>query len=214
MDLLRLLENSDNPLESARKLLAPACMNKLNQYIIDCNDCKTCTNSKRILARGNPDANILIIAGNATNKEDVNDFFDELLDYSDINKNDVFIIHSVSCVCTRNDKGEEVERLSSINESKNCKYFTDYVLQFVRPRIIVSMGATALNQYLPNSILKEYIGKIVNFNGIPAIITYSASDLFLLAEYIDEDELQKLTDNTVEYLDMAQKYINDKRKGE
>ena len=29
-----------------------------------------------------------------------------------------------------------------------------------------------------------------------------------------EDELQKLTDNTVEYLDMAQKYINDKRKGE
>ena len=154
------------------------------------------------------------IAGNATNKEDVNDFFDELLDYSDINKNDVFIIHSVSCVCTRNDKGEEVERLSSINESKNCKYFTDYVLQFVRPRIIVSMGATALNQYLPNSILKEYIGKIVNFNGIPAIITYSASDLFLLAEYIDEDELQKLTDNTVEYLDMAQKYINDKRKGE
>ena len=204
MDLLRLLENSDNPLESARKLLAPACMNKLNQYIIDCNDCKTCTNSKRVLARGNPDANILIIAGNATNKEDVNDFFDELLDYSDINKNDVFIIHSVSCVCTRNDKGEEVERLSSIN----------YVLQFVRPRIIVSMGATALNQYLPNSILKEYIGKIVNFNGIPAIITYSASDLFLLAEYIDEDELQKLTDNTVEYLDMAQKYINDKRKGE
>ena len=83
----------------------------------------------------------------------------------DIDKNDVFIIHSVSCVCTRNDKGEEVERLSSINESKNCKYFTDYVLQFVRPRIIVSMGATALNQYLPNSILKEYIGKIVNFNG-------------------------------------------------
>ena len=67
MDLLRLLENSDNPLESARKLLAPACMNKLNQYIIDCNDCKTCTNSKRVLARGNPDANILIIAGNATN---------------------------------------------------------------------------------------------------------------------------------------------------
>ena len=42
MDLLRLLENSDNPLESARKLLAPACMNKLNQYIIDCNDCSIC----------------------------------------------------------------------------------------------------------------------------------------------------------------------------
>ena len=82
MELLKLLVNSDNPLESARKILAPACMNKLNEYIINCNDCETCKNSKKVLAKGNPDANILIIAGNATGKEDVNDFFQELLDYS------------------------------------------------------------------------------------------------------------------------------------
>lgn len=51
MELLRLLANSDNPLESARKMLAPACMNKLNEHIINCNDCKTCKNSKKVLAR-------------------------------------------------------------------------------------------------------------------------------------------------------------------
>lgn len=212
MELLRLLANSDNPLESARKMLAPACMNKLNEHIINCNDCKTCKNSKKVLAKGNPDANILIIAGNATGREDVNDFFQELLDYSEIDKDDIFIIHSVSCICTRNNRGKEVERLSSTNESTNCKYFLDYVLQFVRPRIIVSMGATALNQYIPDSALNKNIGKTVKFNGIPAIITYSANDLFLLADILEEEDLQEQTDNVISTLNKAQEYINNKRK--
>lgn len=212
MELLRLLANSDNPLESARKILAPVCMNKLNKHIINCNDCKTCKNNKKVLAKGNPDANILIIAGNATGNKDVIDFLQELLDYSEIDQKDIFIINSVSCICTRYDRGEEVERLSSTTESNNCKYFLDYVLQFVRPRIIVSMGATALNQYIPNSILTKNIGKIEKFNGIPAIITYSANDLFLLAQTLDDDKLQELIDETINALNKAQNYINEKRQ--
>lgn len=211
MELLNMLINSNNPLESARKIVAPFCKDKLNEYILECKDCKTCSESK-ILASGNPDANILIIADNATEKEEVNDFFNELLDYSNIDKDDIFIIHSVNCVCKRKDKDNYIERIPSIEEAKNCKYFIDYAIQFIRPRIIISMGATSLNQYIPNSNLIQNIDKIYEFNGIPTIITYSSNDLFKLSEIKSEDGSQELVNTVINAFNKAQKYINDRRR--
>lgn len=212
MDLYKLLANSDNPLESARKLVAPICKDKLNKYILNCKDCSSCCNNKKSLASGNPDANILIIADNATNKEDVNKLFTDMLDYSSINTNDVFIINSVSCICQRKDKDKYIERLPSLEEAKNCKYFIDYAIQFIRPRIIVSMGATALNQYIPNTNLAKNINKTYKYNGIPSIITYSANDLYLLSNMLTEEETQNAVDLVIEALDKAQEYINNKKQ--
>lgn len=209
--LYEILVNSSNPLETARKIVAPFCKDRLNEYITNCEDCKTCSKDK-VLASGNPDANILIIADNATDKEEVNNFFNELLNYSTIDKKDIFIIHSVSCICKRKDKDTYVERIPSIEEAKNCKYFIDYVIQFVRPRIIISMGATALNQYVPNSNLIQNIDKVHKYNGIPAIITYSSNDLFTLSEYKTEEESEELVNKVIEAFDKAQKYINDKKE--
>ena len=211
MELLNLLANSDNPLESARKIVAPFCKDRLNEYILNCKDCKTCSNNK-VLASGNPDANILIIADNATEKEEVNSFFNELLDYSNIDKKDIFIIHSVSCICKRKDKNEYIERIPSIEEAKNCKYFINYAIQFIRPRIIISMGATALNQYIPNSNLIQNIDKMYEYNGIPTIITYSSSDLFKLSEIKSEKESEELVNTVINAFNKAQKYINNKRR--
>ena len=36
--------NLDNPLDFARKIVAPLCKEKLNEHISACKDCNTCSN--------------------------------------------------------------------------------------------------------------------------------------------------------------------------
>ena len=56
----------DNPLEFARTIVAPLCKEKLNQNILNCTDCNSCSNFEKKEAKGNPNANILVINDNTT----------------------------------------------------------------------------------------------------------------------------------------------------
>ena len=97
LKLIRKLDPS-NPLEFTRELVAPLCKDKLNQLILECNDCKTCKNYEKKIAIGNPNANYLIINDNATDNEAINDYLNSILEAAEIPLNDVFIINSVSCI--------------------------------------------------------------------------------------------------------------------
>ena len=91
LKLIRKLDPS-NPLEFTRELVAPLCKDKLNQLILECNDCKTCKNYEKKIAIGNPNANYLIINDNATDNEAINDYLNSILEAAEIPLNDVFII--------------------------------------------------------------------------------------------------------------------------
>ena len=86
--------------------------------------------------------------------------------------------------------------------------FVKYAIQFVRPRIIISMGATALNQFYPQYKFLDYIGETVSYDGIKAIITYSVNDLFILSERIDSEKVEELVYQTIDSFSEAQNYIN------
>jgi uracil-DNA glycosylase family 4 len=197
--------NTDNPLEAFRILHGDLLVNKLNLLIKECGDC--CTNYQKQYYYGNSNANILIINDNATNDKDIIDYFNTLLEMSEINTDDIFIVNSVSCVTTRKDKGIEIQRIPSKKECNNCKCFINQAIKIVNPRIIISLGATALNQFIPGSNLLEYINTKQVFNGIPTLINYSIKDLFDLTAYKTEDEIQEISCSILETFNEAAKYI-------
>ena len=197
--------NTDNPLEAFRILHGDLLVNKLNLLIKECGDC--CTNYQKQYYYGNSNANILIINDNATNDKDIIDYFNTLLEMSEINTDDIFIVNSVSCVTTRKDKGIEIQRIPSKKECNNCKCFINQAIKIVNPRIIISLGATALNQFIPGSNLVEYINTKQVFNGIPTLINYSVKDLFDLTAYKTEDEIQEISCSILETFNEAAKYI-------
>lgn len=197
--------NTDNPLEAFRILHGDLLVDKLNLLIKDCGDC--CTNYQKQYYYGNSNANILIINDNATNDKDIIDYFNTLLEMSEINTDDIFIVNSVSCVTTRKDKGIEIQRIPSKKECNNCKCFINQAIKIVNPRIIISLGATALNQFIPGSNLLEYINTKQVFNGIPTLINYSVKDLFDLTAYKTEDEIQEISCSILETFNEAAKYI-------
>lgn len=201
--------NLDNPLEFARKLLAPLCKEKLNQHIISCNDCKTAKNCKKNLPKGNPDANILIIDDNATDDNEINEYTLNLLNIAGLTLKDVFIINSVSCVLKRELNSETIIRLPNRQESKNCKYFVDFAIDFVKPRYIIILGATGHDQFKS----KEYFLNVSGCNrepikGIPTAVTYSSKDIYNMLEYEDEDKINDFANEIVDTFKNAKEYID------
>lgn len=201
--------NLDNPLEFARKILAPLCKDKLDEHITACTECRTCKNNNKNLPVGNPDANILIISDNATDNEEVNDYTMNILETAGLSLKDVFIINSVSCILKKEFNGESMIRLPNRQEVKNCKYFVDYAIDFVKPRVIVLMGATGLAMYDNKLKLDEVKGQFIEVNGIKTIVTYSAKDLFSMLEYYSEEEVYAMAEQVASDVASAKTYIDN-----
>ena len=195
---------SDNPLETARVLLAPYNMQTLNTKVNTCTLCSS-TNNKEI-SYGNPNANILIITDYATDIQEYKDLFKDLLNKSNIVQSDIFITSSVRCICKRSDNKY---RLPSYTELKNCKQYTDFTIDFVKPDVIISMGATALNQFIPDNVnFLENVEKDTYYKGIFTLITYSVRDIFNFSK-LNEPTDDKI-DHIINILNKAQKYVDNK----
>lgn len=195
---------SDNPLETARVLLAPYNMQNINNKISVCNQCTN--NCKKSLTYGNPNADILIISDYATDIPDYKKMFNEILAYSKIDKNNIYFINAVNCICKRSDGNN---RLPSYTELKNCKQYTEYAIDFVKPKIIISMGATALNQFTPDNVnVLENIEKYTYYKGIYTLITYSVRDIFNFSK-LNEPTEDKI-DSIINTFNKAQEFITNK----
>lgn len=204
--------NLDNPLEFTRQLVAPLCKDKLNEHILNCKDCKTCKNYDKKIAKGNPNANYFIINDNATDDENIDEYLINILEAADIPINDVFIINSISCILKRQFNDESIIRLPNRQEVNNCKYFVDYALDFVKPRIIICMGTTSLAMFKNDMTIEDTKGKFIDVNGYKAIVTHSAKDLFTMSEHYSEDEVQVFADEVVENVSKAKYYIDSLRR--
>ena len=197
--------NTDNPLETFRILHSDILIDKLNNLIIDCNDCKTSFEKRTYY--GNSNANILIINDTATNNQDIIDYFNDLLKMSELDLNDIFIVNAVSCVTTRKDRDDIIQRIPSRKECNSCKCFLNQAIKIVNPRIIISLGAVALNQFIPGTNLLEYINTKQVFNGIPTLINYSVKDLFDLTAYKSEQEIENISCSILDTFNEAARYI-------
>jgi ribosomal protein L37AE/L43A len=197
--------NSDNPLDEFRKQNRQELIINLNNKIVNCSKCNNDFCHK--CYQGNINAKVIIINDSATNDKDVLKYYYDLLDMSDLDYNDIFQVFAVSCVTTRKDKDDLVQRLPSKKECNNCKQYLNEIIDIIKPKVIISLGATALNQFIPNSNLLEYINTTQVFNGIPALINYSVKDLFNLCAYKSEDEIDEISSSILATFNNAAKYI-------
>lgn len=197
--------DSDNPLDEFRRHNRQELLNILNTKISNCSKCNNDYCHKCYL--GNIHAKVMIINDNATNDKDVLKYYYDLIDMSDLNKNNIIQVFAVSCVTTRKDRDELIQRLPSKKECNNCKQYLNEVIDIVKPKVIISLGATALNQFIPNSNLLEYINTTQVFNGIPTLINYSIKDLFNLCAYKSDEEIDEISSSILNTFNNAAKYI-------
>ena len=204
--------NLSNPLEYARELLAPLCKEKLDEMILECKDCKTCSNCNKKITIGSPNANYLIINDNATDNEEINEYLKDIIRVAEIPEDDVFIINSISCVLKKTFGDETIIRLPTRSEAMNCKHFVDYAIRFVNPRVIICMGATSLAMYRNDISVEDVKGKFININGYKAIVTHSVKDLFGFTEYYSENQVEEITESVLNDVIEAKRYIDTLRK--
>ena len=207
MDVL----NNINPLDEFRRRNSKELMINLNKKIKSCSKCNNEFCHKCF--SGNSNAKILIINDNATNDIEVLNYYYGLLEMSDLDINDVVQAYAVSCITTRKDKNDTIQRLPSKKECNNCKEYLNEIIDIVKPKVIISLGATALNQFVPGSNLLEYINTKQVFNGIPTLINYSVKDLFNLCAYKPEDEINEISTSILETFNDAAKYIKGGTNG-
>ena len=200
--------NLDNPLEFTRKLVAPLCKKKLNEHIINCKECNTCKNYNKKTAIGNPNANYFTINDNATDDENINEFLNSILTAVDIDLNNVFIINSISCILKRNFNNDSMIRLPNRQEMNNCKYFVEYALDFVKPRVIICMGTTSLAMFKKDMSIEDTRGTFIEINGYKTMVTRSAKDIFTMSEIYSEEEAQEYVDELVQDVSKAKEYID------
>ncbi|MBX9693447.1 MAG: uracil-DNA glycosylase, partial [Cyanobacteria bacterium] len=111
--------------------------------------CKTRTTV--VLARGNPEANLMIIGEGPGQQEDekglpfvgrAGQLLDRILSSVSIDReNDVYICNVVKCRPPGN-------RVPTQEEMQSCRTFLDAQLQFVQPKLILLAGSTALQAVL------------------------------------------------------------------
>lgn len=206
---LRNLQLSNDPLETVREQIAPLCKLKLDKRILDCSKCSTCSRDKSATS-GNPNADILIITDYATNIQENIDYLKYLLNESNLAEDDYFIINAVSCVCYRQDKDKLIERMPSLEELKNCKEYVINAIKFVNPKIIISMGATALNQFSPDNVrIVDNINKNTYYFGKFTLITNSVREISDFCDIFSESEVDELINGVVDTFNKAKKYIEE-----
>lgn len=197
--------DSSNPLDEFRKQNRQELLFNVNNKILTCTKCNNNFCHKAYL--GNASAKVMIINDSATNDEEILKYYYDLINISDLNIDDIIQVFAVSCITTRKDKDELIQRLPSKKECNNCKQYLNEVIDVVKPKVIISLGATALNQFIPNSNLLEYINTTQVFNGIPTLINYSIKDLFNLCSYKTEDEIDEISSSILATFNTAAKYI-------
>ena len=177
--------NPYNPLEYARNIVKGFAREKLDQYILACQDCPI-HSSIKTLTYGSVDASVLIVGSYALEEQkkiEANstypfvgtkayDILNKTLKFYGFNPEEFFFINAVNCCPTSVISDKEFMRIPNLEEERNCKIFLDYAIQLLQPIFIIILGNVALNHFVKDSIMNLH-GKLIQAKGIPAIATYS-----------------------------------------
>jgi DNA polymerase len=110
--------------------------------------------------------------------------FNKSLDNIGFSREDIFVTNVIKCRPTNN-------RTPNLTQVNNCKIYLEYELDFIKPKIIVLLGNTAMRVYFGNNNLKitQFRGKVVNINNTIILPIYHPS---YVIRNLDDD---KITNN-------------------
>lgn len=156
-------------------------LNELESKINTCIKCelgKTRTNF--VFGVGNPNADIMFIGEAPGGEEDLQgipfvgragQLLTKLLKVVGIERKDVYICNILKCRPPNNRKPLP-------SEIEMCKPYLIKQIELVQPKVIVALGATAVEGLLNiKKKMGELRGSILSFNKIPVIVTYHPAAL-------------------------------------
>ena len=152
-------------------------LQKLYELYKKCINCplNTPTEHNIVCGNGNPESSLLFI-GEAPGKNEEEQgipfvgksgmLLTKALACLDIDRKDIFITNIVKCRPPQNRKPTHVE-------SKASKPFLLKEIEIIKPKVICTLGATALESLLETPVKMEQMrGKKLSYNGIILLPTY------------------------------------------
>lgn len=182
-EILKLVEkaNPNNPITYVSNIVRPLAVERLNEAIETCSSCPIANNCVKTKVSGNPNASVLILgeapsvsdnSGIAFQCDEQSNKMIKALQRVNANFEELAFMNSIACFpCT--ETGEK--RTPTVKERKECKPFVDYLVDTIRPVLIIASGGIAINN-LNEDIGKQKVtnirGKVFYYRGIPVMPTY------------------------------------------
>lgn len=195
-DILKLVEkeNPDNPIEYVNSIVRDLAVNKLNDYIFSCNECKIACANRKTYASGNTNASVMIILDQAEDNEVINPFESEAgkyllesLEQLSVYEDDLFVMNAINCYPHR-DNGEK--RPPTKKERTNCRHFLDYAIKAVDPLLIIALGGVAvntINEEIGKVGIKQVRGQWFYYKGVPVMPTFHPNFFTEVEEWGSEE---------------------------
>jgi len=165
---------------------APAAgwtMESLRRAVLACEKCPHLVRSRTqvVFGVGNPDADLLFVGEAPGADEDeqgepfvgkAGQLLTKMIQAMGFERSDIFIANVLKC---RPDmpQGESGNRKPKPAEMATCLPWLREQIALVRPRVIVALGATAVEGLLGDtSPMRDLRGRWLSFEGTPVMVTY------------------------------------------
>lgn len=143
----------------------------------NCDLCPLHAGAKTVCLWGNgaPDARVVVVGQNPGQNEDregrpligaSGKVLDQLLADAGLDRQtDVYVTNAVKCVTSMN-------REPSASEAKRCRPYLDDELAGLRPKVIITLGNTALKAVTGQSGITKKRGQFLEREGVPVVPTF------------------------------------------
>jgi uracil DNA glycosylase superfamily len=193
-------ENPDNPLLYVKNLVKPMMINKINNYIKECDYCPNRYSGFKTIPYGNINANILIICEQplqsqlqldkdivsvlegTQEKEILSTVFEEY----NVKEEQFYFVNMVNCLSKIIINNETIIRPFAFEELNSCKIYLDNLIEAMNPNLIICLGSSVFNVFSDTSFNKSK-NNFFKIGFIDAIAIQSPTFLIQQREIKDEE---------------------------
>lgn len=207
--ILELVKEADpeNPIEFVNSIVRPYAREKLDNLILGCHDCPTCSKEHvKSLTYGHDQASVLIINEGIYDSQIGNNtetvyplqgapemmYMDAIIDDYHINRNQLFWINAINCRPMVGINGKRINRPPNSHEAECCRGYVEIAIDIIHPVLIILLGNIPLNMFSHGESIMKAHGKWIDIRGVKAMPVYSPS--FLRNMRDDKSSLSDLVD--------------------
>mgnify|MGYP000845917788 CR=1 FL=1 len=193
-------ENPDNPLLYVKNLVKPMMINKINNYIEECDYCPNRYSGFKTIPYGNINANILIICEQPLqsqlqlNKDIVSvlegtqekEILSTVFEEYNVKEEQFYFVNMINCLSKIIINNETIIRPFAFEELNSCKIYLDNLIEAMNPNLIICLGSSVFNVFSDASFNKSK-NNFFKIGFIDAIAIQSPTFLIQQREIKDEE---------------------------
>lgn len=151
--------------------------NKIKEYLLECKSCPLCfadCHTQKVAGEGNFASPIVLIGEGPGEEEDklgrpfvgrAGQLLNALLNKFNIDRSRIYITNVVKCRPPKN-------RTPYVNEVKACSTILNLELEFISPKVIITLGSTPLKFFRPDKSITQSRGIWIKEKDIWIMPTY------------------------------------------